>query len=84
MLQVLINPKDTIENKIESEVSAEQTAYAWGGFSPRSGSVVRPRWRHISTVKVRVRVYHSSVAESNCVVVRRGGEQLEANCRSAG
>jgi hypothetical protein len=41
MLQVLINPKgDTIENKIESEVSAEQTAYAWGGFSPRSGSVL--------------------------------------------
>jgi hypothetical protein len=41
MLQVLINPKgDTIENEIESEVSAEQTAYAWGGFSPRSGSVL--------------------------------------------
>jgi hypothetical protein len=41
ILQVLINRKgDTIENEIESEVSAEQTAYAWGGFSPRSGSVL--------------------------------------------
>ena len=33
ILQVLINLKgDTIENEIESEVSAEQTAYAWMAF----------------------------------------------------
>ncbi len=46
--------------------------------------VVRPRGRFISTVQVRVGVSHGSVAEGNCVAVRRGGEQPEANCRSAG
>ena len=35
-------------------------------------------------MKVRAGVCHSSVAEGNCVVVRRGGEQPEANCRSVG
>jgi hypothetical protein len=45
---------------------------------------VRPRGRLISTVQVRVGVSRSSVAEGNCVVARRGGEQPEANCRSAG
>ena len=35
-------------------------------------------------MKVRVGGCHSSVAESNCVVVRRGEKQLEANDRSAG
>ncbi len=44
---------------------------------------MRPRGRHISTVKVRVGGSHSSVAESNCVVMRRGEKQLEANGRSA-
>ena len=45
--------------------------------------MVRPRGRHISTVKVRVGGNHNSVAEGNCVVVRRGEEQPEANNRSA-
>ncbi|MGH8611387.1 MAG: hypothetical protein ACREYF_04885, partial [Gammaproteobacteria bacterium] len=36
--------------------------------------VVRPRGRLISTVQVRVGVSHDSVAEGNCVAVRRGGE----------
>ena len=48
-----------------------------------SGFVVRPRGRRISTVKVRVGECYIFVAESNCVVVRRGEEQLEANNRSA-
>ena len=57
-----------------------------GGSSPyrASGLVVRPRGRRISTVKVRVGVSHNLVAEGNCVVVRRGEEQPEANSRSAG
>ena len=45
---------------------------------------VRPRGRLISTVKVRVGVCQGSVVEGNCVVARRGGEQPEANWRSAG
>ena len=45
---------------------------------------MRPRGRCISTVKVRVGVSHNLVAEGNCVVVRRGEEQPEANSRSAG
>jgi len=49
-----------------------------------SGLVVRPRRRLISTVQVRVGENHSSVAEGNCVVARRGGEQLEAKDWSAG
>ncbi len=35
-------------------------------------------------MQVRVGVYHSSVIESNCVVVRQGEKQLEMNYRSAG
>ena len=35
---------------------------------------VRPRGRAICRVKVLAGVGHSSVAEGNCVVVRRGGE----------
>jgi len=46
--------------------------------------VVRPQWRLISTVEVCARVCHTSVAEGNCVTVRWGGEQPEANPRSAG
>ncbi len=49
-----------------------------------SGLVVRPRGRRINTVQVRVGASHNSVAEGNCVVVRRGEKQLEANYRSAG
>jgi hypothetical protein len=45
---------------------------------------VRPRGRLISTVKVRVGVSRSSVANGNCVAARRGGTQPEANCRAAG
>ena len=37
-----------------------------------------------STVEVRVGVSQGPVAEGNCVVARRGGEQPEANWRSAG
>ena len=39
-----------------------------------SAALVRPRGYFIGTVEVRVRVYHSPVAEGNCVVARRGGE----------
>ena len=49
---------------------------------PACAGTVRPSGGHISAVKVRVGVGHSPVAESNCVAVRRGGEQLEANWRS--
>ncbi len=49
-----------------------------------SGLVVRPRRRLISTVQVRVGENHSSVVKSNCVVARRGGEQLEKKDWSAG
>jgi hypothetical protein len=49
-----------------------------------SGLVVRPRGCRISTVKVRVGGNHNSVAEGNCVVVRRGEKQPKANSRSAG
>ena len=52
-------------------------------FYRASGLVVRPRGRRISTVKVRVGGNHNSVAEGNCVVVRRGEKQPEANSRSA-
>ncbi len=44
---------------------------------------MRPRGRRISTVQVRVGECHIFAAESNCVAVRRGEEQLEANNRSA-
>jgi hypothetical protein len=49
-----------------------------------SGLVVRPRGRHISTVKVRVGVSHNFVVEGNCVAARRGEKQPETNGRSAG
>ncbi len=45
---------------------------------------VRLRRRFISAVKVRTGVCHSSVAEGNCVAVRRGGEQPEAKSQSVG
>jgi hypothetical protein len=35
-------------------------------------------------VKVHAGGSHNSVAEGNCVAVKRGGEQPEANCRSVG
>jgi hypothetical protein len=55
-----------------------------GVFCRDSGFVVRPRGYRISTVKVRVEVSHNFVAESNCVIVRWGEKQLEANNQSAG
>lgn len=45
---------------------------------------VRSRAHIHSTVEVRVGASQGLVAESNCVVARWGGEQLEANWRSAG
>src|SRR5215813_13773989 len=49
-----------------------------------SAGMSAPVMRHISTVKFRVGGSHNSVAEGNCVAVRRGGEQPEANCWSVG
>jgi hypothetical protein len=46
--------------------------------------LVRPRGQYISRVKVPVGVSHNVVAESNCVTVRWGGEQLEAKGQSVG
>ena len=51
---------------------------------PKGGYVVRPQWRLISTVKVRVGASHNSEAEGNCVTARWGGKQPEANSRSVG
>ena len=43
-------------------------------YSALRAGIVRPRGRATSGVKVPAGVCHSSVAEGNCVVVRRGGE----------
>ena len=45
---------------------------------------VRPQGQLINRVKVPVGVSHNAVAESNCVIVKWGGEQLEAKGQSAG
>ena len=45
---------------------------------------VRPRGRFASAVKVRAWVGRSPVIEGNCVVARRGGEQLEVKRQSVG
>jgi hypothetical protein len=45
---------------------------------------VRPQGQLINRVKVPVGVCHNAVAESNCVIVKWGGEQLEAKGQSAG
>ena len=45
---------------------------------------VRSQAHTHSTVEVRAGVSQGPVAEGNCVVARRGGEQPEANWRSAG
>jgi len=47
-------------------------------------SLVRPQGQLINRVKVPVGVCHNVVAESNCVIVRWGGEQLEAKGQSVG
>jgi hypothetical protein len=39
---------------------------------------VRPQGQLINRVKVPVGVSHHVVAESNCVIAKWGGEQLEA------
>ena len=46
--------------------------------------IVRPRGQLINRVKVPVGVCHNAVAESNCVIVKWGGEQLEAKRQSVG
>ncbi len=43
---------------------------------------VRPQGQLINRVKVPVGVSHNAVAESNCVIVKWGGEQLEAKGQS--
>ena len=45
---------------------------------------VRPQGQFINRVKVPVGVSHNVVAESNCVIAKWGGEQLEAKGQSAG
>ena len=45
--------------------------------------IVRPQGQLINRVKVPVGVSHNVVAESNCVIVKWGGEQLEAKGQSA-
>jgi len=40
--------------------------------------LVRPQGQLINRVKVPVGVSHNVVAESNCVIAKWGGEQLEA------
>ena len=40
--------------------------------------LVRPQGQLNNRVKVPVGVSHNVVAESNCVIVKWGGEQLEA------
>nr|VFJ42292.1 MAG: hypothetical protein BECKFW1821A_GA0114235_100150 [Candidatus Kentron sp. FW] len=49
-----------------------------------SSAIVRPRGRFISRVKDLAGVCHDSEAEGNCVTVRWGGEQPEANWQSVG
>jgi hypothetical protein len=46
--------------------------------------IVRPQGQLINRVKVPVGVSHNAVAESNCVIVKWGGEQLEAKGQSVG
>ena len=46
--------------------------------------IVRPQGQLINRVKVPVGVSHNVVAESNCVIVKWGGEQLEAKGQSVG
>ena len=51
---------------------------------PAKAGIVRPRGRFASAVKVRAWVGRSPVIEGNCVVARRGGEQLEVKRQSVG
>jgi len=46
--------------------------------------IVRPQGQLINRVKVPVGVCHNVVAESNCVIAKWGGEQLEAKRQSVG
>ena len=43
---------------------------------------MRPQGQLINRVKVPVGVSHNVVAESNCVIAKWGGEQLEAKRQS--
>ena len=49
-----------------------------------SVAIVRPQGQLNNRVKVPVGVSHNVVAESNCVIVKWGGEQLEAKRQSVG
>ena len=51
---------------------------------PLRDVIVRPRGQLINRVKVPVGVCHNAVAISNCVIVKWGGEQLEAKRQSVG
>jgi len=57
---------------------------AQGYTLAEAAGAVRPQGQLINRVKVPVGVCHNAVAESNCVIVRWGGEQLEAKGQSAG
>jgi hypothetical protein len=50
----------------------------------RCWGIVRPQGQLNNRVKVPVGVSHNVVAESNCVIVKWGGEQLEAKRQSVG
>ena len=74
----------------------ENRTYGSEGGEPSNGSLPYPYLSgetpefvrlcvlHIRSVQVRFRVTSSSVAEGNCVTVRWGGEQPEANDQSVG
>jgi hypothetical protein len=66
----------------------ENRTYGSEGGEPSNGSLPYPYVRlcvlHIRSVQVRFRVTSSSVVEGNCVTVRWGGEQPEANDQSVG
>ena len=51
---------------------------------PLWAASVRPQGQFINRVKVPVGVCHNAVAESNCVIVKWGGEQLEVKRQSVG
>ena len=57
---------------------------AWSYNRECSHGSVRPQEQLIIRVKVPVGVSHNAVAESNCVIVKWGGEQLEAKGQSVG
>jgi hypothetical protein len=69
-----------------SALSSERwNSRAFSSRAARGGGLVRLKAHLIGEVKVLSGKYaHQPVAECNCVVVRRGGEQQEANDPSVG